>query len=95
MEVPHLNRLYQKYNEQGLVVIGVSDETDSKLKNFVEQSPIAYTLLFNGGAQFQAYGVQSIPCTYYIDKEGIVRYRENGFGPGAEVPMEQKIKELL
>lgn len=95
MEVPHLNKLYEKYKDQGLVVIGVSNETDSKLKAFVQQTPIAYTLLFNGNAQFQAYGVQGVPCTYYIDKEGIVRYREVGFGPGGEVAIEQKIKELL
>jgi hypothetical protein len=68
---------------------------NSKLKSFVQQTPIAYTVLSNGRAEFQAYGVQGIPCTYYIDKDGIVRYRENGFGPGGEVTMEQKIKELL
>ena len=95
MEVPHLNRLYQKYKDQGLVVIGVSNETDSKLKAFAQQTPIDYTVLSNGSAPFQAYSVSGIPCTYYIDKEGIVRHREVGFGPGGEMAMEQKIKELL
>ena len=95
MEVPHLNRLYQKYKNQGLVVIGVSSEPDSRVKSFVQRTPIAYTILLNGQAQFQAYSVQGVPSTYYIDKEGIVRYREVGFGPGGEIAIEQKIKELL
>lgn len=93
--MPHLDALYKKYKDQGLVIIGVNNEDDhAKVKEFAE-GKISYTVLLDGRAQFQEYGVQGIPCTYYIDKEGIVRYRDVGFGPGGEREIERKIKELL
>jgi hypothetical protein len=36
----------------------------------------------------------AIPDTYYIDKTGIVRYRDLGFS-GRRAGIETKIKELL
>ena len=95
VEIPHLEALYTKYKDQGLVVIGMNTETDyMKVKRFVEPQ-ISYTVLLDGGTQAQGYDVSGIPCTYYIDKEGIIRYRSVGFGPGDEVQIEEKIKKLL
>ena len=93
--MPHLDALYKQYKDQGLIIIGVNNEDDhAKVKDFAK-GKISYTVLLDGQAQFQAYGVNGIPCTYYIDKEGIVRYRDVGFGPGGEREIERKIQELL
>ena len=95
VEIPHLEALYTKYKDQGLVVIGMNTETDyMKVKRFAEPQ-ISYTVLLDGGTQAQGYDVSGIPCTYYIDKEGIIQYRSVGFGPGDEVLIEEKIKNLL
>ena len=94
-EIPHMDALYKKYKDQGLVIIGMNDESDyAKVKAFAKEQ-ISYLVLLDGQAQFQAYGVRGIPCTYYIDKEGIVRHRDVGFGPGGEREFERKIMELL
>ena len=94
-EIPHLEALYTKYKDRGLVVIGVNIETDyMKVKDFAK-SQISYTVLLDGGPQAQGYGVRGIPHTYYIDRKGIVRHRSVGFAPGDEALIEQKIKELL
>ena len=95
IEIPHLEALYTKYKDQGLVIIGMNTETDyMKVKSFAE-SQMSYTVLLDGGTQAQGYDVSGIPCTYYIDKEGIIQHRSVGFGPGDEVRIEEKIKELL
>ena len=95
VEIPHLEALYTKYKDQGLVVIGMNVETDyMKVKHFAE-SRISYTVLLDGSTQSQGYDISGIPCTYYIDREGIVRHRSVGFAPGGEVLIEEKIKELL
>ncbi len=94
-EIPHLEELYTKYKDQGLVVLGANTETDyMKVKDFA-QSRISYSVLLDGGTQAQVYDVKGIPCTYYIDRKGIVRHRSVGFGPGDEALIEEKIKELL
>ena len=95
VEIPHLETLYKKYKDQGLVVIGMNTETDyMKVKQFATPR-ISYTVLLDGGTQAQGYDVSGIPCTYYIDREGIIRYRSVGFGPGDEVMIEKKIEKLL
>lgn len=94
-EIPHMDALYKKYKEQGLVVIGVNNESDhAQVKQFAKKQ-ISYIVLLDGRPQFQEYGVRGIPCTYYVDKAGIVRYRDVGFGSGGEREIERKIMELL
>ena len=95
VEIPHLEALYTKYKDQGLVIIGMNTETDYMVVKRFAEPQISYTVLLDGGTQAQAYDVSGIPCTYYIDKEGIIRHRSVGFGPGDEVRIEEKIKELL
>lgn len=95
VEIPHLEELYTKYKDQGLVVLGANTETDyMKVKRFA-QSRISYSVLLDGSTQSQEYDVKGIPCTYYIDRKGIVRHRSVGFAPGGEALIEEKIKELL
>ena len=73
----------------------MNTETDyMKVKRFAEPL-ISYTVLLDGGTQVQAYDVSGIPYTYYIDREGIIRHRSVGFGPGDEVRIEENIKKLL
>lgn len=75
-------------------MIGINTERDhNKVKQFVE-SNISYPVLLDGQVPAQTYGVSGIPDTYYIDKAGVVRYRDLGFDGNPE-GLERKIKELL
>ena len=48
VEIPHLEALYTKYKDQGLVVLGMNTETDyMKVKHFAEPR-ISYTVLLEG-----------------------------------------------
>lgn len=95
VEIPHLEALHTKYNDQGLVILGMNTETDyMKVKRFAVPR-ISYTVLLDGGTQARGYDVSGIPCTYYIDRQGVIRHRSVGFAPGGETLIEEKIKELL
>ena len=94
-QIPHLDALYRKYQGDGLVMIGISKEMASDDASDFARSQMSFVTILNGTEAFQAYGVTSIPCTYYIDKTGEVRYRDVGFPAGGEAKMEQEIKALL
>ena len=94
-EIPYLEALHRKYKDQGAVIIGANTETNyMKVKQFA-QPRISYTVLLDGSTQSEPYDIKGIPCTYYIDRKGIVRHRSVGFAPGDEGVIEKKIKELL
>lgn len=93
MEIPHLEYLSKKYEDRELVVLSVNNESNHQTVRDFAQSQISYTVLLDGRAQFLDYGVKGIPCTYYIDKNGVIRDRDVGFHGEAE--MERKITELF
>ena len=94
-EIPHMDALYKQYKEQGLVVIGINAEANHKNVEKFAEAKMSYTVLLDGEAQGREYGVTGIPCTFYVDRKGIVRHRDVGFGPGKEKEIQQKIVELL
>jgi peroxiredoxin len=95
VEIPHVNALYDRYKAQGLVVIGVNKEADhATVRSFAEQH-ISYTVALDGGSQFRQYGVRGMPATFYIDREGIVRSYDLGFGLDGPTTIDMKTRNLL
>ncbi|MHC4325873.1 MAG: HEAT repeat domain-containing protein, partial [Planctomycetota bacterium] len=93
--IPHLEALHKKYKEQGLVIIGMNNERNhDKVRAFAKEQ-MSYIVLLDADEQFKAYGIRGIPAAFYIDREGRIRYREVGYGPGAEIEVERKVNELL
>ncbi|MDE0300921.1 MAG: TlpA disulfide reductase family protein [Candidatus Poribacteria bacterium] len=93
MEIPHLENLSKKYKDRGLVVLGVNNESDHQAVRDFAKAQISYTVLLDGHLPFLDYNVGGIPCTYYIDKDGIIRDRDVGFN--SEGAMERKINNLF
>lgn len=91
---------YQKYNNQGLVIIGnhfpeFSYERDlDNLKKAVSDLKINYPVVQdNDGTNWDAYNNRYWPTLYLIDKEGHIRYTHIGEGAYAET--EAAIQALL
>ena len=76
------------------MVIGINAERDHETVKRFAEGKISYPVLLDGQMLAQAYGVGGIPDTYYINKAGVVRYRDLGFS-GRREDLESKIKELL
>jgi peroxiredoxin len=102
-EIPFLNKLYRE-NKGKVVVIGLSvdyiGEPSSKLKPFVEKMEISYPVVASDEKTWMNYagrvtGMDSIPQTFLIDKEGYVRYYNVGYTPQYDVLFEKAVKELL
>ena len=83
MEMPDIQKIYEKYEKQGekteVVVLSVvapntQDEKDVEgIKAFLEENGYKYPVLMDdGGYTFGAYRISSLPTTFMIDKEGNV-----------------------
>ena len=103
MEMPVLEKLYRDYGGK-VMVLGISvdytGEDPAKLKPFVKEMGITYPVLVSDEKTWQEYaaritGLDSIPQTYIIDKEGFVRYYEVGFMPSYENLFRKAIEKLL
>lgn len=77
-ELPNVIAAYKKYHGQGFEIVGISlDQDEQKLKDFLASHDMPWPQFFDGkGWQNevgQLYGVQSIPKTYLLDRDGKVR----------------------
>jgi cytochrome c biogenesis protein CcmG/thiol:disulfide interchange protein DsbE len=73
-ETPGLVRLAQELGPQGLAVVGISlDEgTHQKVQNFVDDFKVPYPVAFPAPMSQLAWGMQGVPTTILVDREGRV-----------------------
>ena len=70
-EMPDLEALYRRFEPQGLVILGVSDEDTDKAKPFIEQQGITYPVLLDPGRKVnELFQIQGIPKTFVYDRDG-------------------------
>lgn len=97
-EVPHLQKLHEKYGKKGLSVVGIAVDHDGavSVKPFAKENGLKYNMLLDPDTKTaKKYLIRPIPTTYIIDRQGIIRYVHVGFNPGMEKQLETEIKELL
>ena len=98
MEIPGYVELQKKYGKDGLVIIGVSLDTDKHaeqtVKNFVQKFGVTYQIVMGDDEVQAAFGgMDAIPTTFIIDRKGQIRDRKVGAEPTAEY--EQAILKYL
>ena len=98
--LPYVTGWYEKYKDQGLVVIGVHTpefayERDTKnVKDAVAQHQIGYPVAQdNEFATWNAYRNRYWPAAYFVDARGRIRHIQ--IGEGGYDKAEQVIQQLL
>jgi peroxiredoxin len=96
-ELPVLERLYKKYKDRGLVVVGVSvDEELGNLKGLLKQIPVSFSVVHDAEKQVAGrYKPPRMPSSYVVDRNGIVRHVHGGFREGDAAKLEAEITALL
>jgi peroxiredoxin len=85
-EIPGYIALQRKYGVDGLVVIGVSVDTDGPgpVKKFIKEMGINYTIVMADDTIQDKYGpLQGYPTTFIIDRDGLIRGSKLGRKPAA------------
>lgn len=86
-EIPGYVSLQKKYGQEGLVIVGASlDQAGpAVVKAFVARHGINYTIVMADEGAVAAFGgVEAIPTTFLIDREGQIRDRKVGAEDSAE-----------
>jgi thiol-disulfide isomerase/thioredoxin len=81
-EMPHLSAIAERYAERDVRVFFVNlSETDGTVERWLAENPnIKGMILMDPYAENAIkYGVEALPRTIVIGKEGVVRYIERGF----------------
>lgn len=110
-EIPVLEGLYKKYGGRlvviGLAVDDVGDTPENQrqfvekaLKPFVSRMGMTYYVAPAPQKAWEEYaykiiGLDSIPQTYIIDKQGFLRYYETGFTPSYASLFDEAVRKLL
>ncbi len=100
MSIPELVKLQEEFNDQGLVIIGISLDdpalvTDASLKAFKQKFKMNYSVLRYDLQIMKAYfgnDNPAIPTMLVIDHEGRIRDKLIGYRHGA---LRKSIKALI
>lgn len=76
-ELPNVKKAYSKHHPGGFEIIGISLDSDrDKLTSFIEKQEMPWQEFFDGegwkNKLAQQYGINSIPATYLLDRDGKV-----------------------
>jgi thiol-disulfide isomerase/thioredoxin len=95
--IPHLTKLQEQYKDKGVVFIGVSQEKESVISEFVTKmgKEMAYTVACDkdnatSEAYMGAFGVNGIPHAFLIDKNGKIAWHGHPMDD-----MDKQIDKLL
>ncbi len=96
-ELPYFNRLYAKYKNVGLKVLGVNlDKVRSKAVRMSSAMGLSFPVLLDPAGRVSGlYRIRSMPTTYVVAKDGTVRHIHWGFGPDEPARYEAEIRNLL
>ncbi len=96
VEMPALQSLHERYADEGLVVLGLSTDADGEeaVRRYVEERDLTFPIALTDPATRWAFGgVEKIPTTFLIGREGVIRHKVVGYfaAPG----LKRAVRRLL
>jgi len=96
-EMPFLERLHDRYADQGLVIIAVNiDNEEANMRRFLRRTPVSFRVVHDGRHRVaDRYNPPRMPSSFLIDQRGVVRYVHEGFRASDAPAIERQVKRLL
>lgn len=96
-ELPLLQDLHERYESQGLRVIGINlDNDENAARNVLRRLDVEFPTLFDSRKSVSGlYEPDDVPHTYLIDRDGTIRFTFKSYKAGQEKKYEDHIKQLL
>jgi cytochrome c biogenesis protein CcmG, thiol:disulfide interchange protein DsbE len=79
-EMPDIQTVYDRYKEQGLVVLAVNlSEPAVTVRSFVDRVGVNFPVLLDQRSQTERlYRILPLPSSFFLDRDGVIRYTFEG-----------------
>lgn len=96
-EMPVLEAIHRKYADQGLVIIGVNiDNRAKKMNDFLERASVTFRIVHDPKVGVASrYELATMPSSYFIGRDGKLRYIHEGFRKKDAPELEARVQTLL
>ena len=93
-ELPSLNRLYKKYNDQGLKFIGISIDIEGPraMQPIIDKLKVGFPVYWYGESAIQKFSIFAIPMIFLVKDGKIIKKLP---GRRSERDLEKKIRRFL
>jgi peroxiredoxin len=97
VEMPHLNKLHDKYKAGGFMVLGVNIDDDPRHgAATAARWGLRFPVLLDAEKTVtRTYDLGAMPSTVLVDRDGRIRYLHRGYRDGMELEYERQIRELV
>jgi thiol-disulfide isomerase/thioredoxin len=94
---PWMNAMQEKYRDAGLVIIAVNvDRRREAADDFLSRVPASFELVYDpAGKLASEFDLGGMPCSFLVDRRGILRGDHVGFRGDDAQHLEQRIRSLL
>jgi thiol-disulfide isomerase/thioredoxin len=94
---PWMNRMQDKYGDQGLVIIAVNlDEDRADADRFLQELPAKFQVVYDPeGRLAEEYKLIGMPTSFIVSRDGVVHSRHSGFHESSPADYEAEIQSLL
>jgi cytochrome c biogenesis protein CcmG/thiol:disulfide interchange protein DsbE len=97
-EMPAIEKVYQEYQTQGLIVLGVNStiqDDPAAIAPFVKQYNITFPILLDvNGEASDLYELRSLPTSFFIGRDGVIKEVVVG-GPMSEALVRADVEEII
>ncbi len=96
-EMPLMDEIYEKYEKFGFTILAVNvDEDSADADRFLDAVPVTFPILYDNESRIsELYGVDAMPTTIMIDRDGNRRFIHRGYKPGYEDDYRKQVKQLI
>lgn len=97
IEMPHLNKLHDKYKAGGFMVLGVNIDDDPRHgAATAARWGVKFPVLLDAEKTVtRTYDLGAMPSTVLVDRDGRIRFLHRGYRDGLELEYEKQIRELV
>lgn len=95
--IPEIEEMRSEFPADQFQILAINlDQVEKKALRFLEKNPIGYPSASDPEGRLPGkFGVDTMPTSYLIDREGVIRYVHRGFSRGDGSRLREEIRAVL